>query len=102
MKVSIHRSDCLEALVVIMNDATDESIKLRNCLDAAVTDAAFYGLDDEYVAVEIGIAEEAALRLRQSAKNEWVARRRMRFGKACERILAEIGEDGSAEHRDVR
>ena len=54
---------------------------------------AFYSLDDDYMSVDINLAREAALRLRHRARNEWVERRRMRFGTACERIMADIGED---------
>jgi hypothetical protein len=76
-----------------MEDAADEGVELRNRLDAAITDAAFYSLDDDYMSVDINLAREAALRLRHRARNEWVERRRMRFGTACERIMADIGED---------
>ena len=83
-----------------MEDGADEGVELRNRLDAAITDAAFYSLDDDYMSIEINLAREAALRLRHRARNEWVERRRLRFGKACERIMVDIGEDisvGSGE-----
>ena len=86
-------------MVLAVEDAADEGVELRNRLDAAITDATFYSLDYDYVSVEINFAREAALRLRHRARNEWVERRRMWFGKACERIMADIGEDISVGSR---
>ena len=37
MNVSIRRADCLEALVTAMEYAADESVELRNRLEAAIT-----------------------------------------------------------------
>ena len=37
MNVSIRRADCLEALVPAMEYAADESVELRNRLEAAIT-----------------------------------------------------------------
>ena len=61
----------------------------------------FYSLDDDYMSVDINLAREAALQLRHRARNEWVERRRMRFGTACERIMADIGEDLSVGYGEA-
>ena len=65
----------------------------RQGVEVHQVNPAFYSLDDDYMSVDINLAREAALRLRHRARNEWVERRRMRFGTACERIMADIGED---------
>ena len=47
-----------------------QALRLRNRLDAAITDAACYSLDDDYMSVDINLAREAALRLRHRARVE--------------------------------
>ncbi len=41
-----------------MEDAADEGVELRNRLDAAITDAAFYSLDDDYMSIELTSPEK--------------------------------------------
>ncbi len=68
----------------------------------AVTGAVLHGSDGEFVALEAALVSDAAVQLQRRAKQERVERRRMRFGKACERRMADMGRDppaGSGESR---